>query len=85
MNPSEQWLKLNADYAILWQVLVSLVGTISTYEPALIPKILVETEEFVDRVESQLPPNDPQAKAFRQSLEGFHEVLDRSHLVPPMN
>ena len=85
MNPSEQWLKLNADYAILWQVLISLVGTISTYEPALIPKILVETEEFVDQIEKSLPPDDPQVKAFRRSLEGFHGVLDRSHLVPPLN
>lgn len=85
MNPSEQWLKLNADYAILWQVLISLVGTISTYEPALVPKILKELEEFVCKVENQLPPNDPQAKAFRRSLEGFHRVFDRSHLLPSEN
>ena len=43
MNPSEQWLRLNADYAILWQVLISLVGTVSTYELALVPKKPSET------------------------------------------
>ena len=85
MNPSEQWLRLNADYAILWQVLISLVGTVSTYELALVPKILAELEKFVGKVENQLPPDHPQAKAFRRSLEGFHQVFDRSHLLPSEN
>ena len=85
MNSSEQWLKLNADYAVLWQVLMTLVGTISTYEPALIPKILTETEEFVKKIEADLPPNDPQVAAYRRSLAGLHAVFDRSHLIPSGN
>ena len=81
MTLAEQFLKLNSDYAILWQVLMSILGTVATYEESLVPKIMAELEEFVARIEGSRPPGDPQSESFRRSLEGFREILERSRLI----
>lgn len=82
MELSEHWIKLNADYAILWQVLVSLIGAKSATDPALIPNLLKDLEDFVQRIEESQPVGCPQAQAYRLSLEQFRGVLDRSRLIP---
>lgn len=81
-NPSEQWLKLNSDYAILWQVLISILGAMSEENPELGPNLMADLEDFVDRIEAILPPGDPQTAAYRKSLEGFRGALKRSNLLP---
>ncbi|MYE91406.1 hypothetical protein F4X33_20695 [Candidatus Poribacteria bacterium] len=83
MDPVQQYLKSMADFAILYQAVVSLIGAIvamSEDGQETVKNLMADMEDFVQKVEESLPEDDPQAKAYRQSLEDLRRVLDRSNL-----
>ena len=83
MDPVEQHLKQLADYAILWQICVSLIGAVAAMSEdsqETVSNLLADVEDFVQRVEENLPEGDPQAQAYRRSFADFRRVLDRSRL-----
>lgn len=83
MDPIEQYLKSMADFAILYQAVVSLIGAIvamSEDGQETVKNLMADMEDFVQRVEESLPEGDLQAQAYRRSFADFRRVLDRSRL-----
>ena len=70
--------RLAADHAILYQIVLFLIGVLAEGDDDIDLKILSELEDFVDRLEDDSPPDDPYIVALRQSLDGFRGILKRS-------
>ena len=64
-----------ADIAILYQVVISIIGDLAVCNPSLVAKILSELDDLVDRMENDSPPNDPGIAELRRSLESFRKIV----------
>ena len=70
---------LSARLAISQQITLVVVGILADVVDRTIPlRVLEELEDYVDRAESELPPNDPTVVELRRTLDQIRVVFDSS-------